>query len=76
MGIWLIHSTHFVNFNMKGSKEGKEQERSKSRNARRMSDLGGLKTQPMLGPGHPTHKQTSLYIYHCCVVLLLCSLLL
>lgn len=70
MGIWLIHSAHFVNFKMKGSKEGKEHERSKSRNERRMSDLGGQKhrkqlmSQPMSRPGHPTHKQFIIFVLY------------
>lgn len=78
MGIWLIHSAHFVNFNMKGSKEGKEQERSKSRNERRMSDLGGLKTQETVKVTADVEAWASntQAIYHFCVVLLLCTLLL
>lgn len=78
MGIWLIHSAHFVKFNMKGSKEGKEQERSKSRNERRMSDLGGLKTQETVKVTADVEAWASntQAIYHFCVVLLLCTLLL
>lgn len=64
MGIWLIHSAHFVNSNRKGSKEGEEHERGANRGMKEgwviwvdWKQRKPLRSQPMSRPGQPTHKQ-------------------